>query len=128
MANLTARAYRRRISEVAGKIRDKATELGFQINPDARISDISIAEQQRAEILKVLVGGARILILDEPTAVLTDEESESLLEKNPRFRPPGERGHSGDTQNERRVPLRRSGNGDASGPHGAHADTRGCDG
>ncbi len=79
--NLTARAYRRRISEVAGKIRDKATELGFQINPDARINEISIAEQQRAEILKVLVGGARILILDEPTAVLTDEESESLLEK-----------------------------------------------
>ena len=46
---------------------------------DKKIQDISIGEQQRVEILKVLYRGAEILILDEPTAVLTDEEAEGLF-------------------------------------------------
>jgi ABC-type uncharacterized transport system ATPase subunit len=45
-----------------------------------RVDALSIAEQQRVEILKVLLAGARILILDEPTAVLTDQEGARLLE------------------------------------------------
>ena len=53
---------------------------GLDIDLDKRIEDISIGEQQRVEILKVLYRGAEILILDEPTAVLTDEEAEGLFE------------------------------------------------
>ena len=55
--------------------------MGFASwTPTARIDTLSIAEQQRVEILKVLMAGARILILDEPTAVLTDQEAERLLQ------------------------------------------------
>jgi ABC-type uncharacterized transport system ATPase subunit len=61
------------------EIADKAQALGFQIDPARRIDTLSIAEQQRVEILKVLVAGARILILDEPTAVLTEGEAQRLL-------------------------------------------------
>src|SRR5260221_2918691 len=54
--------------------------MGFEIHPLQRVHRLSIAEQQRVEILKVLLAGARILILDEPTAVLTDSEAERLLQ------------------------------------------------
>ena len=54
-------------------------ELGFELDPDSRIDSISVAERQRVEIVKVLMSGARILILDEPTAVLTDDEANRLL-------------------------------------------------
>lgn len=52
---------------------------GLDVDLDKKIQDISIGEQQRVEILKVLYRGAEILILDEPTAVLTDEEAEGLF-------------------------------------------------
>jgi simple sugar transport system ATP-binding protein len=78
---LSSVSFNKKVQETAEKIKAKGLELGFNINPNARINEISIAEQQRVEIIKVLVGGAKILILDEPTAVLTDEESESLLDK-----------------------------------------------
>src|SRR5207247_4159445 len=45
-----------------------------KIDPDARVGDLSVGQQQRVEILKTLYRGARILILDEPTAVLTPQE------------------------------------------------------
>ena len=54
-------------------------ELGFALDANARVDSISVSEQQRVEIVKVLMGGARLLILDEPTAVLTDEESGRVL-------------------------------------------------
>ena len=54
-------------------------ESGLAVNPHARVSDLSIVEQQRLEILKALARGARVLILDEPTAVLAPSESEDLL-------------------------------------------------
>ena len=53
---------------------------GLDIDPDAKITDISVGAQQRVEILKALYRGAEILILDEPTAVLTDIEVENLYE------------------------------------------------
>ena len=53
--------------------------FGLQVNPDARVAELSVGERQRVEILKALVRGATILILDEPTAVLTPQESESLF-------------------------------------------------
>ena len=64
---------------VEKEIRKQAAELGFEIDPHSRIDELSVAERQRVEIIKVLLAGARILILDEPTAVLTDEEAVRLL-------------------------------------------------
>src|SRR6266849_5626291 len=56
-----------------------AREYGLSVNPDARVADLSVGEQQRVEILKVLFRGARILILDEPSAVLTPQETDQLF-------------------------------------------------
>ena len=56
-----------------------ARDFGLAVDPQALIGELSVGERQRVEILKALVRGARILILDEPTAVLTPQESESLF-------------------------------------------------
>ncbi|MBB6646305.1 ABC transporter ATP-binding protein [Halobellus ruber] len=56
-----------------------ADRYGFDVDPDARIEDVSVGEQQRVEILKALYRGADTLILDEPTAVLTPQEIEELF-------------------------------------------------
>ncbi len=56
-----------------------AREYGLAVDPDARIADLSVGEQQRVEVLKVLFRGARILVLDEPSAVLTPQETDRLL-------------------------------------------------
>ena len=58
---------------------DLAERYGFDVDPDARIDDVSVGEQQRVEILKALYRGADTLILDEPTAVLTPQEIEELF-------------------------------------------------
>ena len=63
----------------AQAVLEKASDVGFEVEPHAVIGQVSIAEQQRVEILKVLLLGAQILILDEPTAVLTDQESRAIL-------------------------------------------------
>ncbi|EGH03155.1 ABC transporter ATP-binding protein [Pseudomonas amygdali pv. aesculi str. 0893_23] len=72
-------SYRKRLRALEQEIVSKADELGFAIDPARTVDRLSVAEQQRVEILKVLLAGARILILDEPTAVLTDQEAERLL-------------------------------------------------
>ena len=72
-------SYNKRLQALEQQISAKAQALGFAIDPRQTIDNLSIAEQQRVEILKVLLAGARILILDEPTAVLTDQEAERLL-------------------------------------------------
>src|SRR4051794_25314369 len=61
-------------------IRDLSSRYGLEIDPDARTGDLPVGLQQRAEILKVLYRGASILILDEPTAVLTPQETDDLFE------------------------------------------------
>lgn len=61
------------------KIADIAKRFGLQVDPDARLGDLSVGEQQRVEILKALYNDADILILDEPTAVLTTQEAENLF-------------------------------------------------
>jgi simple sugar transport system ATP-binding protein len=61
------------------QLAEAASRFGLSINADARVGDLSVGERQRVEILKALVRGARILILDEPTAVLTPQESQSLF-------------------------------------------------
>ena len=56
-----------------------ATQYGIAVDPSARIWQLSVGEQQRVEILKALYHGAKVLILDEPTAVLTPQEADSLF-------------------------------------------------
>jgi len=56
-----------------------AARFGLPVAPEARVRELSVGERQRVEILKALYRGARILILDEPTAVLTPQESEALF-------------------------------------------------
>ncbi|MGO1897600.1 MAG: ATP-binding cassette domain-containing protein, partial [Brevibacterium yomogidense] len=67
-----------------GEARRKVTEIsarfGFNINPDAVIEDLPVGAQQRVEIIKALSRDAKILILDEPTAVLTPQETDELIE------------------------------------------------
>ena len=63
---------RRRIAEMSA-------DYGLAVDPDARVGDLSVGERQRVEILKALYRNARALILDEPTAVLTPQESEALF-------------------------------------------------
>ena len=79
LRHLQTGTYRQRLAQTAEQITAMAASLGFSIEPHARVDQLSVAEQQRVEILKVLLAGARILILDEPTAVLTDAEAENLL-------------------------------------------------
>jgi ABC-type uncharacterized transport system ATPase subunit len=57
------------------RVRELARTFGFRIDPDARIEDIGVGQQQRVEILKALYRNADVLILDEPTAVLTPQEA-----------------------------------------------------
>jgi general nucleoside transport system ATP-binding protein len=78
LANWSGR-FNAGIARLKVNIAAQAAELGFTIDPASRIDALSIAERQRVEIIKVLLAGARILILDEPTAVLTDDEAVRLL-------------------------------------------------
>lgn len=64
---------------VADRIETIAAKYNFRVDPYARIWQLSVGEQQRVEIIKTLFRGARILILDEPTAVLTPQESDELF-------------------------------------------------
>jgi simple sugar transport system ATP-binding protein len=61
------------------RVRELSTQFGLAVRPEARVSSISVGMQQRAEILKALYRGAEILILDEPTAVLTPQEAGELF-------------------------------------------------
>jgi general nucleoside transport system ATP-binding protein len=72
-------AFHSATAAIEREIRAQADALGFALDPARRVDTLSIAEQQRVEIVKVLIGGARILILDEPTAVLTEGEAQRLL-------------------------------------------------
>ena len=60
--------------------RQLVAEYGLEVDPEAEVRDISVGLQQRVEILKTLYRGAEILILDEPTAVLTPQETDELFE------------------------------------------------
>jgi len=70
----------RSLRAASSAVVEMGARVGLSVDPDVRVNRLSIAEQQRAEILKVLLLGARIIVLDEPTAVLTDQESAALLD------------------------------------------------
>jgi ABC-type uncharacterized transport system ATPase subunit len=61
------------------RVRELSERHGLAVSPDASVESISVSQQQRVEILKALYRGARILILDEPTAVLTPQEARDLF-------------------------------------------------
>ena len=67
------------LDEVKQKIKLLAEEFKFDIDPDALIEDLPVGVQQRVEIIKALIYDAKVLILDEPTAVLTPQETDELL-------------------------------------------------
>ncbi|MBR3815395.1 MAG: ABC transporter ATP-binding protein [Clostridia bacterium] len=68
-----------KLSEVNKKIKELTEKYGFNIDLQKRVCDMSVSEKQTVEIVKVLYRGADILILDEPTAVLTPQEIEKLF-------------------------------------------------
>lgn len=68
-----------RRSAARQRLLDVATRFGLAVQPDALVGTLSVGERQRVEIVKALYRGARILILDEPTSVLTPQEAESLF-------------------------------------------------
>jgi len=67
------------IHGAAVQIKKLSEDFGFKIDPMAKIKDVSVGIEQRVEIIKILYRGAEILILDEPTAVLTPQEVEELF-------------------------------------------------
>ena len=69
---LSRKDLREKISEMGGK-------YGLAVDPEAKVGHLSIGEWQRVELVKVLLGGARVLILDEPTSVLTPQEVDGLF-------------------------------------------------
>lgn len=72
-------SLRSRRTQARARLLSIAERFGLKVDPDARLGDLSVGEQQRVEILKALYNDARILVLDEPTAVLTQIEAERLF-------------------------------------------------
>jgi len=68
------------IDAARARVLELSQRYGLAVDPDAKIEAITVAQQQRVEILKALYRGARILILDEPTGVLTPQEATELFE------------------------------------------------
>jgi ABC-type uncharacterized transport system ATPase subunit len=73
------RSFLLRPRAIEARVEELARRYGLAVEPRARIWQLSVGEQQRVEILKALYRNARILILDEPTAVLTPQEAEALF-------------------------------------------------
>jgi simple sugar transport system ATP-binding protein len=67
------------LKRVAARIAELAREYGLKVDPQAYVWQLSVGEQQRVEIMKTLYRGARLIILDEPTAVLTPQEVDDLF-------------------------------------------------
>ena len=68
------------MDRAARSIRELSERYGLELDPRARVQDLTVGLQQRVEIVKALYRGARVLILDEPTASLTPQETEGLFE------------------------------------------------
>ena len=68
-----------RARQVEQRVAELAERYGLDVHPSARVADLGVGERQRVEIVKTLYRGARVLLLDEPTAVLTPQESQALF-------------------------------------------------
>jgi simple sugar transport system ATP-binding protein len=68
------------MDKAARQLGDLSARYGLQVDPRARVGDLTVGLQQRVEIVKALYRGARVLILDEPTAALTPQETEGLFD------------------------------------------------
>lgn len=77
------------IKKVTARVKSISEKYGFDIDPDKKIYEMSVSEKQTVEIVKVLYRGADILILDEPTAVLTPQETQKLFAVLRRMRDDG---------------------------------------
>ncbi|MGO4307841.1 ABC transporter ATP-binding protein [Cupriavidus sp. RAF12] len=71
--------WRQQRGAARARVQELATKFGLAVQPQARVGALSVGERQRVEIIKALYRGARVLILDEPTAVLTPQEVNSLF-------------------------------------------------
>src|SRR5258708_25346215 len=67
------------LARVQEQVQALGEQYGMRVDPRARVWDLSVGEQQRVEVLKMLFRGAKVLIMDEPTAVLTPQEVEALF-------------------------------------------------
>ncbi|MFF1633567.1 ABC transporter ATP-binding protein [Leifsonia sp. NPDC058248] len=61
------------------RVREISAQFGFDVDPDARVEDLPVGVQQRVEIIKALSQNAKVLVFDEPTAVLTPQETDELM-------------------------------------------------
>ncbi len=77
------------IKKVTARVKEISEKYGFDIDPNKKIYEMSVSEKQTVEIVKVLYRGADILILDEPTAVLTPQETQKLFAVLRRMRDDG---------------------------------------
>jgi simple sugar transport system ATP-binding protein len=75
----SGRAGQLRLEEAKAEIRRVSDEFKFDVDPDAIIENLPVGVQQRVEIIRALIYDAKVLILDEPTAVLTPQETDDLL-------------------------------------------------
>ncbi len=76
---LTRPRFRLDLARVEEQVKALGEQYGLSVDPRARIWELSVGEQQRVEVLKMLFRGAKVLIMDEPTAVLTPQEVETLF-------------------------------------------------
>ena len=79
MASAPSRFGFIRYKETRGKVQEMLRRFGLEVSPDVPIGRLCVGERQKVEIIKALYLGARVLILDEPTAVLTPQEIEELM-------------------------------------------------
>ena len=77
------------LADASKKVREICEKYGFDIDPNQKIYDMSVSQKQTVEIVKVLYRGADILILDEPTAVLTPQETDKLFQIMRNMKPDG---------------------------------------
>jgi len=71
--------FRMRLSDYEGRVAQLAQDFGLHVDPHCKVWQLSVGEQQRVEILKMLYRGVNILIMDEPTAVLAPQEIQDLF-------------------------------------------------